>query len=140
MRLLWLLRMWHRWWFTVVMMAAYVALFVSWKLVPSRATFVVSAVVMTIGLTAAMIFAFRKGYFASRVDIVLHALVIVDVFLEGIAFEVAALFVPGEPNLPSLANRYHNSNSFLMCALLFALLLGVAHYLGLRRQKRVISS
>ena len=132
---LWLIRTWRRWWFSIVVMAAYVALFVSWKLVPSRETFVVGAVVMTCGLTAAMVAAFRKGYFTSRVDIVLHALVIVDVFLEGIAFEVALLFLPDKTDLPRLVDRYHNSNSFLMCALLFALLLGVGHYIGLRRRK-----
>lgn len=139
MRFLWLIRTWQRWWFSIVMMAAYVTLFVSWKLAPSRATFIVSAVVMTGGLTAAMVAAYRKGYFAGRVDVVLHGLVIVDVFLEGIAFEVALLFVPGKADLPRLVDRYHNSNSFLMCALLFALLLGVGHYLGLRRRKSALT-
>ncbi len=134
------LKTWNRWWYSVVMMAAYVALFVYWKFMPSRATFVVGAVLVACGLGVALAIARRRGYFAGRIDVVLHALVIVDIFLEGVAFELVLPFLNAGSDAPALAARYHDSSGFLLCSLLFALVLFTGHFIGLRRRDAVATA
>jgi hypothetical protein len=121
------------------MMAAYVALFVFWRLVPLRVAFVAGALLVAAGLLTAMFVAIRRSYFAGRLDVVLHALVIVDVVLEGVAFEILLPFVRTEGMVPTLAARYHDNSGFFLCALLFATVIGVGHYMGLRRRRAGVS-
>ena len=141
---MWFFKTWNRWWYSVVMMAAYVALFAYWKLMPGRVTFVVGALLVACGLGLALLVAVRRGYFAGRLDVLLHALVIADIFLEGFAFEAVLPFLDAAADAPQLAMRYHENNGFLLCSVLFALVLFTGHFCGLpaatRRSLRSIKT
>jgi hypothetical protein len=135
MTLAWISQTWQRWWFSIVMMLAYVGLFLFWKLLPSRWTFVTGALVVALSLAVAMAVAYKRGYFGGFGDMLLHALVIADILLEGFALEAVLPLVRSDLDVPTLVARYHDSSGFFLCAATFALIIGVGHYFSLRRRK-----
>jgi hypothetical protein len=125
-----LVRFWRDWWFSVLMMVVYVALFLFWKAMPSRVAFVAGGLLVAAGLVAVMVLALRRGYFAGRADVVLHGLIIADIVLESIIFEALLPFI----RTGTLVPRFHHDNSFYLCAVTFSLIIAVGHYWGLRRR------
>jgi hypothetical protein len=135
MALTWISRTWRHWWFSMVMMLAYVGLFVLWRLLPSRWIFVAGALVVALSLAVAMAMAYRRGYFGGLGDLLLHGLVIADILLEGFALEAVLPLVRSDVEVPTLVARYHESSGFFLCAATFALIIGLGHYFSVRRRK-----
>lgn len=95
----------YGWWFSIVLLIVYIALFHLWMHVGYMGA-IVSGVVACVGLAALSFVAARRGYFVDRLDGVGHCIVIVDLVLEA--------------TLPLSHDHY----GFYLCALAFALVLG----------------
>lgn len=113
-------RSWH---YSLGMLLAYVCLFLVWMVFPSRVLFLLSGATVVTWL----IWGFRHnsatGYFANRVDERLHMLVILDVMLETVSFEVFRLFQP-----LAVVESFHQNTNFVGCATAFTLLIGCYRY------------
>ena len=125
-----------RWYYTIGLMLAYVAVFRVWQAFPGRSMFILGAGV-TIGvMTAGMVWAARRGYFANRSDLVLHALVIVDVGLEGGAYEFVRLVTTWLFGAHGSVAGFHDHHNFYVCAAAFAVLVGGYHGWAIRVRDR----
>lgn len=94
-----------RWWFSLTLLLAYLAVFHLW-LGLQRAGILASGAVVTVGLAALFWRALLSGYFVNRWDALGHAAVIVDLALEaGVV-------------------RWHDHVGFYLCALAFAAVVG----------------
>jgi len=69
--------------FTAELLLAYLMTFHTWRLV-EREWVIVSGVIVSILLGAALVRVAKQRYFVNRWDIVFHAVVIADLFLEAI--------------------------------------------------------
>ena len=93
-----------RWWFSVVLMAAYLGAFHVWQVLP-RAGVVATGVAISLALIAAGLAAARQGCFHNGWDALFHLSVIVDLFLEAVLI------------------RVHEGYGFYFCAMGFAVVL-----------------
>lgn len=122
------------WSFSLALLLEYVITFQLWRLYPDRTTFLVVAVLAVAIMAAELRNAARRGYFVDRSDLVLHALVIVDVGLEGASYEVfnaasrCIFCVPGD------ASTFHSNFNFCWCTALFMALVGGYRGWALRRR------
>ena len=73
----------------------------------------------------------RAGYFVNRVDLSLHGLVIVDLAIEAIAFEVFRTLQPY-----ASAELFHDNANFVGCAILFVSLVGGYRWWSLSAERR----
>lgn len=73
-----------------------------------------------IGLVLGMRGALARRYFVNRVDVSVHALVIIDLILETFAFEAFRLIQPA-----AIVSEFHNNTNFFGCSLAFTLVIGV---------------
>jgi len=94
-----------RWWFSLVLLAVYLATFQVWLLLPRPGIIAIGALA-TIVLAALFLRAAKLDYFLNYWDAFWHGSVILDLALEG-------LFVP-----------MHLAYSFYLCALAFVLVVG----------------
>ena len=101
------------------MLVSYVCLFLFWFLFPSRAVFLITGGLVVFGLSYAMLREWRNGYFADRVDLRLHILVIIDLVLETLSFEILRLVKP-----LAVVESFHDNMHFIGCSSAFALLIG----------------
>lgn len=104
----------HRWSFSLVLLAGYVATFEAWQDRP-RSAVVALAFVATAGLGGLFIFAWRSGYFLGAADAVWHAAVLADLAVEG------------------LVVSWHGDRTFYLCAAAFVLVVGGYRARGWRR-------
>lgn len=118
------------WYYSLLMWASYVSLFLYWKYFPSRTTFVVAGIIVIAWLAVGLRRAHRAGYFVNRIDLFLHAYVILDLCLETASFEAFRLVQPF-----AVVGLFHDNNNFIGCTLAFTLLLGGYRWVALRRQK-----
>lgn len=123
------------WWFSLALFVGYLITFQLWRIFPDRAAFLVVGIVAVIAMSVGMVLAARRGYFVDRSDAVLHGLVIVDVALEGVSYELfqvasrCILCVPGD------ASTFHNSFNFCWCATILGALVGGYHWSALRKTR-----
>ncbi len=103
-----------KWSFTLVLMLLYVLMFHLWLHVNRHWT-ILSAGIVTVVLNAGFAWAAKRRYFVNRWDLAFHALVILDILIEGLFIEV------------------HDHYGFYFCALGFAILLAGYRLLGARR-------
>src|SRR4051812_29580915 len=94
-----------RFWFTILLLAVYVAIFEAWTIISPRLT-ILSAIATSLVMTGLFAVAQRRRYFLNRWDAFGHASIIVDILLEGI-------FI-----------RDHANRSFYLCAIAFVLVVG----------------
>ena len=120
--------MFGRWYFSLMMLIAYVATFAAWKLAPARITFLIVGLAAIVVLLAGMVRAHRAGYFANRLDLILHAWVIVDLALETAAFEAFKMAQPF-----AVIEKFHDNLNFVGCALIFSALIGGHRWFALRK-------
>ena len=107
-----------------------------WKWFPSRVAFVAGGIVSVSLMSLLLIFAARRRYFVNRVDLCLHVLVIVDIGLESLMYEVLRFAVvmrwlPGDESVGAFdetAARFHNNDNFVMCSIFFAVVIGGHHW------------
>ncbi|MCA9073106.1 MAG: hypothetical protein KDA84_29490, partial [Planctomycetaceae bacterium] len=117
----------NRWWFSFLLLGAYLSLFLIWKAFPSREAFLIVGFGMAGLLTVGWVVAAKQRYFVNRTDFVLHGLVILDVVLETVAFELflqgvvwAKFFAHTEFAAGVLEDDFHANNNFYFCGLAFA--------------------
>lgn len=121
------------WSFSVELLLGYLITFQFWRTFADRTAFLVFGILAVIVMVAGMRRAVRRDYFADRSDLVLHGLVIVDVALEGMSYELfhaASLCILCTP---ADASRFHNSYNFCWCAAILSVLVGGYHWWALRR-------
>jgi hypothetical protein len=109
-----------RWWFSLVLLAVYLATFQLWLVLP-RPGIIATGAVATIGLGALFLRAAKVEDFLNYWDALWHGSVILDLALEGI-------FVPR-----------HLDHSFYFCAVAFLLVIGGYRTWLLRRRNRQMS-
>jgi hypothetical protein len=94
-----------KWWFSLLLGIAYLAVFHLFQ-IAGRNVVIVSGLLATALMLSGWLRAASRRYFCNRVDALLHAVVILDLLLE-------SLFVTS-----------HDSRSFYLCALAFAVVVG----------------
>ena len=107
--------------FSLGLIPVYLGMFHLWVAVPSYPLHVVSATVVTAALAGLMVWLARRGYFANRVDLWAHALVVLDLWLE-------AVLIP-----------YHDNYGFYLCAVAFVAVLGAYRAYARRRQRAALA-
>jgi hypothetical protein len=124
------------WWFSLALLVGYVMTFLLWKTFSNRTAFLLCGLLAMLVMAAGMKRAARGNYFVNRTDLVLHGLVIVDVALEGLSFEVfntasrCILCAPGD------ASTFHNSYNFCWCTAILGGLVAGYHWWALRQVRR----
>jgi len=113
----------HSWYHSLLTLATYIGVFLFWKWYPSRTGFVLGAIASVSWLTASLVWSKRRRYFVDRVDLCMHAYIIVDLFFEGVLYEVLLCFIDIKMD-DQLVLQFHNSNNYIYCTLAFTLLLG----------------
>jgi len=116
----------RNWNYSLWMLVTYFCVFAAWRAFPSRACFLIVGTVAVLALIAGMIRAAKDGYFVNRVDRSAHALVIIDLVLETIAFEVFRLVRP-----EAVVEQFHGNLNFFGCSFAFAIIIGVHRWLRL---------
>ena len=112
------------WYYSLALVPIYIVTFLLWQQFPSRASFFIGGVASATVMTGGLLWALKRRYFVDLADIVLHALVIVDVLIEGSLYEVARLAGYVAVGETELLTTLHSGNTFYGCALGFALVLG----------------
>jgi hypothetical protein len=128
------------WSYTAGTLLVYVAVFYVWQAYPGRVTFMGTAGVAIALMTRGMVWAARRNYFANRRDLVLHALIVTDVGLEGGMYEIfraISLWLVGDEGNVA---RFHDHHNFYVCAAAFGVLVGGYHWWALRRRTETIQA
>ena len=120
------------WSFSVVLLLGYLITFQLWRTFSDRTAFLVFGILAVIAMVAGMRRAAQRGYFADRSDLILHGLVIVDVALEGMSYELFHAASQCILCAPADASRFHNSYNFCWCAAILGVLVGGYHWWALR--------
>ncbi len=123
------------WWFSFALLLAYVITFQLWQKFPDRTAFVIFGILAVALMSAGLWQAARCGYFVDRSDLVLHALVIVDVGLEAASYEIFNVAAQCIFCTPGDAGSFHNRYNFCWCAAILGLLVGGYHGWALRRRR-----
>ncbi len=109
------------WWFSAVLLAAYLGCFHSWTLLDPH-WIVVTGTAAGVALTTQLAVAVRHGYFVNGWDVLFHGVVIADLVVE-------AVWV-----------KDHSNNGFYLCATGFALVVGGYRWWAARRAGWIGSS
>ncbi len=120
--------MFNRWYYSLLMLGIYLVTFAAWKVAPSRIAFLFIGMVAIAALSCGMSRARRNGYFADRLDLVLHAWVIVDLFIETVAFEAFRVLQPF-----AVMQKFHDNLNFIGCAVALSTLVGGYRWFALRQ-------
>ncbi|HEY1784977.1 MAG TPA: hypothetical protein VGG30_05480 [Pirellulales bacterium] len=123
------------WWFSLVLLLEYLLTFQLWTIYSDRTAFLVIGGLAVIAMVAGMRRAARRGYFVDRSDAVLHGLVILDVVLEAISYELFNVASQCIFCTAADASSFHGSGNFCWCATIFAVLIGGYHAWALRRAR-----
>ena len=94
-----------KWSFSLLLGAAYLGVFHLWTF-SDRIVITISGLLATLLLGIGFAFALKQHYFLNRWDALLHAVVILDIFLEAIFIKV------------------HDQFGFYLCAAAFAIVVG----------------
>src|SRR5256885_15347918 len=106
----------RKWWFSIAVLITYLAAFDFWRLADAQWV-KPSSVLISFLLALILALAAKAKYFLNLVDLSTHALVILDILLEGILL------------------RAHSSRGFYWCALGFALVLAPYRFYLFARTK-----
>ena len=121
----------RKWYYSLMMLVAYVGLFLFWKYSPSRIAFAGVGLTAATLLTVGLVWAKRRAYFVNRVDLFVHGYVIADIVLESLSFEGLRLLEP-----LAVVNQFHNNNNFIGCTLILTALIGGHRLYALSRASR----
>jgi hypothetical protein len=123
------------WSCSLALIPLYLATFALWQHFPSRWLFVSAGAVTALAMALLLARAARRGYFAGKLDLILHAVVAADVFAEGCLYEYCrAVFGAGEEQ--AVLQAVHGDFGYVACAAAFALVIGLHHAFALRRRAR----
>jgi hypothetical protein len=120
------------WSFSLALIPLYLGTFALWQNFPSRWLFVAGGIVTTLTMALLIIWAARRRYFAGKLDLILHAIVALDVFAEGCLYEFCrGTFGAGEEL--TVLRAVHGNFGYVACAATFALVIGLHRFYALRR-------
>lgn len=105
----------RQWWFSLLLIPVYVGMFHLWMVVHHRPFFIASGTLCALVLVALLVVAKCQGYFVTRTDLIAHALVVLDIWLEAVLITL------------------HNHHGFYACAAAFILVLGAYRVYARRR-------
>lgn len=112
------------WSCSLALIPLYLATFALWQHFPSRWLFITGGIVTTLAMTVLIARAKRRGYFAGKLDLILHGIVAADVFAEGCLYEFCrAAFGAGEEL--AVLRAVHGNFGYVGCAAAFALVIGL---------------
>jgi hypothetical protein len=121
------------WSYSLAFIPLYLATFALWQHFPSRWLFVAGGAVTTLAMALLIVRAGWRGYFAGKLDLILHAVVAADVFAEGCLYELCrAVFGAGEEL--AVLRAVHGNFGYVACAAAFALVIGAHRAYALRRR------
>ncbi|HEX4146733.1 MAG TPA: hypothetical protein VHY91_24765 [Pirellulales bacterium] len=123
------------WWFSLALLLGYLLTFQLWRTFPDRAAFLVFGALAVIGMVAGMRRAARQRYFVDRSDLVLHGLVIFDVALECVSYELFNAASQCIFCAPADAGSFHGGANFCWCAAILGVLVGGYHGWALRHAR-----
>jgi len=123
------------WCFSIVLLPIYLATFLLWQQLPSRACFLVGGFGSAVVMSAGCMWAVKRHYFVDKADLAFHAFVILDVIIEGSLYEAARLAGYVAADETELLLTLHNGNNFYGCAIAFMLVIGF-HRWRVMRSKR----
>ena len=103
-----------KWQVSLILLLGYLAAFHIWMVVGEGERIAVTGLVVA-ALIAVLVRAKRQNYFLNRWDLVFHAAVVLDIFVEGFFVSV------------------HDDLSFYLCALGFGVVIGAYRSVMLRR-------
>lgn len=126
----------RHWYLTLLLPPIYLGVFLIWKLYPSRACFTYGTVISLTLMGAAMAVAWRRRYFVNRLDLVLHAIVLLDVLAEGLFYEVSRGFLGASPEVERLVQILHDNHNFWGCGLAFTVIPGGYRAYSMRRARQ----
>lgn len=109
-----MIRFWQHWNFSLILLAAYLGVFHLWMKMPP-ANVMGSGLLAAFVLSGLLLQAALRGYFANRIDLFAHAIVIVDIVFE------------------SSLSLMHEGYTFYYCALGFAVVIGTYRAYQLNR-------
>jgi hypothetical protein len=125
-------KMFKNWYFTLVQIALYVAVFSLWKAAPGRLLFVVSGT-LGAGLMALLLeWVRRRGYFVGRTDYLIHLLITIDLLVEAWIYEIYVLLMKIYGVVATAEDAVHNHNGYYLCAAAFFAIAFVHRYRRLR--------
>lgn len=125
----------NRWGFSLQLFISYITIFLIWMCFPNRWVYLLVGALALALLVQRFLQARRVGYFVNRVDTRLHGLVLADVFLETISFEVFRLFQPA-----AVAETFHYNTNFIGCTAAFTLLIGGYRYFAMHRDRQPVTT
>jgi hypothetical protein len=127
------------WSYSLALIPMYLGTFALWQYFPSRWLFVTAGAITTLAMALLIARAARRGYFAGKLDLILHGIVAADVFAEGCLFEFCrATFGVGEEQ--GMMRAIHGHFGYVACAAAFALVIGVHRAWALRRRPPEMSA
>jgi hypothetical protein len=124
------------WSFSLALLLVYLITFQLWRTFSDRSAFLVFGILAVIVMVAGMSRAAQRCYFVDRSDLVLHGLVIVDVALESISYELFNAASRCLLCIPADASGFHGGYNFCWCAAILGVLVGGYHWWALRRARR----
>lgn len=106
------------WYASLILLVAYIGIFRFWAMVhPIQLTYGIAGTVVAVAMMAVMWWAGQKRYFVGITDYLIHSLVILDIFLEGVI------------------NPHHGTRDGWWCAVEFAVVIGLYRAFKLWRRK-----
>jgi hypothetical protein len=121
------------WYCSLALVPLYLGTFALWQHFPSRWLFVTGGAVTTLLMVLLIVWSARRGYFAGKLDLILHGIVAADVFAEGCLYEFCrAVFGAGEEL--AVLRAVHGNYGYVACAAAFALVIGLHRVWALRHR------
>ncbi len=125
------------WSYSLALLPLYLGTFALWQSFPTRWLYVVGGAVTTLVMAALLVRAAGRGYFAGALDLILHAIVVADVFAEGCLYEFCrAAFSAGDEL--SVLRAVHGNFGYVGCVSAFALVIGAHRAYALRRRRAAL--
>src|SRR5262245_23534128 len=121
------------WSLSLALIPLYLGTFALWQFFPARWLFLTAGAVTTLVMALLIVRAAKRGYFAGKLDLILHAIVAADVFAEGCLYECCrAVFGAGEER--GVLRAVHGNFGYVGCAAAFILVIGLHRAWALRRR------
>jgi hypothetical protein len=127
------------WSFSLALIPLYLGTFALWQYFPSRWLFLAGAIVTSILMGLLIAWAARRGYFAGKLDLILHCLVAADILAEGCLYEFSrTAFGAGEER--AVLRAVHGNFGYVGCAAGLALVIGLHRAWALRSRRPPVLS
>jgi hypothetical protein len=124
-----------KWSYSLALLLLYLATFALWLNFPTRWMYAGGGAVTTLAMAWLITRAALRGYFAGKVDLILHAVVAVDILSEGFLYEFCRV-VFGVGTQLSVLIAVHGDFRCIDCAARLALVVGAHRAFALWRRAK----